>query len=130
MYLRFTVGERDLESHTWKGLFGAVIELRNNLGAKSATGARIQQTLDWFNEHLPVPTCFGPGKNPRAICWFRPDAGEPLTKMWSLVNLLDGWRTQVHLHKTKDPGRQVYRDEYQIVAVPQAKPKVRTFRLR
>jgi hypothetical protein len=130
MFLRFTVGERDLRSKTWKGLFTAATELQDGLRLGSADGASLQTTLDWFNENLPVPPCYGQDKEPRAICCFTNTAGERLTKMWSLVMFLQSQGYLVQLHKTRDPGRRLYCDPYQVVAIPQGKPRVRTFRLR
>jgi hypothetical protein len=125
MFLRFTVAERDPESRTWQGLFTNLRRAR--VAAQSAV---LSETLDWFSENLPIPPCYGSTRNPRAVCWFRPDAGEPLTRMWRLVSYLESAGIAVQLHKTRDPGRRIYSDQYQVVAEPRAKMRVRTFRLR
>lgn len=132
MYLRFTVGECDPESHNWKGIFTAAIDFKHRSREGSIDRRSVQEILDWFNVNLPVPDCYGEKKDPRAVCWFRPTAGEPLTRMWKLVAFLHSNGSLVQLHKTKDPGKRVYSDDYQIVAVPQARERrwVHTFRLR
>ena len=111
------------------GIFTAVCELRQSRRLGCASDSRLRETLGWFNEHLPVPGCCGADKNPRA-CWFKPTAGEPLTRMWRLVEFLHSEGTLVQLHKTKDPGKLLYSDPFQIVAILRAKPQVRTFQLR
>jgi len=123
MFLRFTVAQRHPQSHTWKGLFSAAAELRGSMD--SADIARLDEALDWFNSKLPVPRCF---KDPRAICWFTAAAGEPLTKMWRLVTVFESNGTFVQVQKTRDPGMRVYRDAYQVVAIPQGRHRVRMVR--
>ena len=49
MYLRFTVGERDPDSRTWKGVFIAACELKDRCQPCSAAHAGLREVLDWFN---------------------------------------------------------------------------------
>lgn len=51
-----------------------------------------------------------------AVCWFRDDAREFVSRIWDLVALIEYHDVPVRLVKTERPGRIVYRDEYQIVA--------------
>jgi hypothetical protein len=128
MYLRFTISERDTQSQTRKGLFTAAYELREGGKLSGSEVAQLQGLIDWFKKHLPVPTCFRRPESRRAICWFLSDAGQPLTRMWGLVNFLENKGVFVRLYKTDDPGVRLYRDEYQVVAVPQARQRVRQAR--
>jgi hypothetical protein len=128
VFLRFTVGERDPESQWWKGLFTAAYELRESGRLTPDEMVLVQEIIDWFNEHLPIPTCFRRLKERRAICWFTASAGEPLTKIWELVTFLESQGIFVRLHKTADPGTRLYRDEYQVVAVPQRQQRLRVAR--
>lgn len=70
--------------------------------------------LDWFNHHLPAPRSV----DPRAVFWFRPNAGEPLTRLWVVVRLLEDNGVPVQVYRTRRPGNVVYEDRYQVAAVP------------
>jgi hypothetical protein len=128
MFLPFTVSERDSDSQTWKGLFTAAYELRDSGKLSAREVYQVQEILHWFKKNLPVPGCFGRSRNQRAICWFTAKAGEPLTKMWRLVSFLEDRGIVVRLHKTRDPGRRLYSDAYQVVAVPQGLQRTHTCR--
>jgi hypothetical protein len=124
MYLRFAVSRRDPQSHTWIGLFNAAYQLQDSGRLGSAEATRIQEMLDWFKENLPTAR---PGRkwHPRAVCWFRTEAGEPLKKGWELARFLEAQGVWVRLYKTRDPGRRIYSDRFQVMAVPQVEPRTR-----
>ena len=76
--------------------------------------AWLWEELDWFNANLPVPRV----ADVRAVFWFRPDAGAPLTRIWSMVRIAEGTGLPVRIYRTRRPGTVVYSDPYQIAAVP------------
>ena len=53
-----------------------------------------------------------------AICWIRSDAAESLKRLRMLVELYRLAGYPVWMQTSQNPGRVVYRDEYQIAAVP------------
>jgi hypothetical protein len=71
--------------------------------------------MHWFNDHLPAPRSLN---EPRAVFWFRPDAGEALTRIWAVVRAAGRDGIPVHLYRTHRPGIVVYSDRYQVAAVP------------
>jgi hypothetical protein len=77
MFLRFTIGERDPRSHSEKGLFTVAYELQD-CGTLSS---EVQDIIDWYEEHLPIPPHSLWRRHPRAICWFTACAGDRLTKI-------------------------------------------------
>jgi len=126
MFFRFTVCERHPESHSCTGLFTVAYDLRDSGELASDDLAEVQEIIDWFKENLPIPACFDRLENPRAICWFKAAAGEPLSRIWRLVSFLKDRGIAVRVHKTRDPGQRLYSDLYQVVAVPQGKARHRT----
>lgn len=76
--------------------------------------------FDWLNEHLPCPPFQSNLKLGKwtedAVCWFLPQAKEPISRMWDLVAVLKEHDVPVKVLHSQKPGLIVYRDEYQIVA--------------
>ena len=68
----------------------------------------------WFNANLPVPRRLP--KN--AICWLRADAGESLDRLRTLIEVYRLMGHPVWTQATATPGRVVYRDDFQVAAVP------------
>ncbi len=75
----------------------------------------LDDSLDWFNENLPVPQLEEPDRN--AIFWFRPQS-KVVRETWQLVTILREEGVPVNLRATKTPGRIVYHDPLQIAAIP------------
>lgn len=128
MYLRFAIAEIDPDSQWCKGLFTAAYELRDSGALTEPEVAELQELIDWFKKHLPVPKCFRLPDSHKAICWFVPGAGEPVTRMWRLVAFLEARGVAVRLYKTRDPGRRLYSDRHQVVAIPQVAAQLRRAR--
>ncbi len=128
MFLRFAITERHPDSHWWRGVFSAIYQLRDANRLPRGQERLVGDVLYWFGKNLPVPTCFRRQDNQRAICWFTPDAGPVVTRMWRLVRVLENSGKTVRLYKTSDPGMRIYRDAFQVVAVPQMRQRVRATR--
>jgi hypothetical protein len=60
----------------------------------------------------------GIGDEWRAVCWFRAEAREAISRMWRLVDLVEGEGVPVRVYRTRRPGVVVYADDLQIAAVP------------
>ena len=115
MFLRFVVGS-DGEHH--RELTGIVTEarfLRDEGRLTPEEDARLEESYDWLNDHLPVPpfsTRSWPGD---VVAWFKDDAGEAIRRMWDLVALVEDHGRPVRLMRSKNPGRVLYEDDYQVV---------------
>ena len=83
----------------------------------------LRRELDWFNDRLPVPKRFGVKARGRwwsdGVCWFRDDAREMLAHMQALVSLVEECGVPVERNWTRDPGQLLYRDRWQVVAMPE-----------
>jgi len=75
---------------------------------------QLRSILKWFNENLPAPRRVP--KN--AVCWLRSDATDSLRRIRDLVELYRQADRFVWMQVTPNPGRVVYRDAYQVAAVP------------
>jgi len=97
------------------GIFGAAgkVEVRSELS--DWTRQRLADSLDWFGEHLPIPRDDEIDK--RAIFWFEPRS-TVVREIWDLVSILRDVEIPIGLRRTNMPGRIVYRDKFQIAAIP------------
>ncbi|WP_402374981.1 hypothetical protein [Isoptericola rhizosphaerae] len=64
------------------------------------------------------PAVYDPEPNPGARAWFRASATGLIGKAWEYVTLLDRYYVACVQRRTRAPGRIVYADEVQVVAVP------------
>ena len=80
----------------------------------------LNSAFDWLNSNLPCPPFrqkLSSGKWTRdAVCWFHPNATEPIDRIWDIVAVLREYGSLVRLVTTKKPGTIVYQDKYQVVA--------------
>jgi hypothetical protein len=117
MFIRFTV-----PSDAWRterrvasGLFHATYRLAEDGRFEQGERLWFADEMRWFNEYLPAARV---GRNRRAVCWFRGDAGQAISRMWRLVDLVEGEGVPVRVYRTRRPGIVVYSDDLQIAAVP------------
>jgi len=117
MYIRFTVPSdaRRPERRTAAGLFHATYRLACDGRFEEGERLWFEQELEWFNRFLPGAHV---GPHWRAVCWFRPEAGEAISRMWRIVDLVEGEGVPVRVYRTRRPGAVVYEDDLQIAAVP------------
>ena len=114
-YIRFVVGNHD-DDHRW--LTGIITEarlLRDRAGLHPHEVERLEQIYEWFNTNLPRPP-FSTSAWPRnTASWFKDSAGPPIEKMWEIVALLKEHSVPVRLLRSKNPGRILYEEDYQVV---------------
>jgi len=117
MFIRFTVPSDAWrpERRTASGLFHATNRLAETGRLEEWERLWFQEELEWFNRFLPGARTGGEW---RAVCWFRPDAGEAISRMWRIVDLVEGEGVPVRVYRTRRPGVVVYADDLQIAAVP------------
>lgn len=116
-FIRFTVPSDACRTETRvaSGLFHATYRLARD--GRFEEGERLwwEHEMEWFNAFLP-PARVGP--HWRAVCWFRPDAGEAISRMWRIVDLVESEGVPVRVFHTRRPGVIVYSDAFQIAAEP------------
>ena len=120
MYVRFVAGTDDENAFWLDGVITVAQGLHDQGELYGHESEWLEEVFDWFNDHLPCPPFrqrLRSGAWTRdAVCWFRPDAGEPLRHIWDIVAILREHGTPVRLVTTHKPGKIVYADAYQVVA--------------
>jgi hypothetical protein len=120
MFVRFVVGA-DGENAAWlTGVITMARNLRDEGELYAYESDRLEAIFDWFNEYLPCPPFqekLGSGEWTRdAVAWFRPEATEPVRRIWDIVAILREHGVPVRMVTTRKPGKIVYEDPYQVVA--------------
>jgi hypothetical protein len=75
----------------------------------------LREHIDWYNAHVPVPRDIRLG---RAICWFRPEAREAISRAWQIAELVEAIGVSVRVYRKQRPGTIVYEDAFQVTALP------------
>ena len=110
-FLRFVVGHPSIGR---VGLFRSSKRIESDKELPAAARSELRAAFRWFDANLPVPR-----RLPRsAVCWFRADAGESLERLRVLVEIYRMLGYPVWMQATRNPGRVVYQDDYQVAAVP------------
>jgi hypothetical protein len=117
MFIRFTIPSdaNRPERRTASGIFGATCRLAENGRFEKGERLWFEAEMEWFDKFLK-PTRNLP--DDRAVCWFRPDAGEAISRIWRLVHLVEGEGVPVRVYRSRRPGSIVYSDNLQVAAVP------------
>lgn len=113
-YLRFSIAERHPWSRRREGVFAVTYRLLDEGELDAAIWKELRAELDWFRENLPAPDF----DIDAAIFLFRPDAGECTRRIWNVVHLLRECGLPVEMQTISNPGKVIYRDEFQIAVVP------------
>jgi hypothetical protein len=75
----------------------------------------LEETYEWLNENLPCPPFSSSRWSREAVSWFKDDAGKAIERMWGIVSLLREHGLQVRLLRSRNPGKIIYEDQYQVV---------------
>lgn len=75
---------------------------------------------EWFEQACPEPpsVVYDSAGNSYAAAWFRSDAAELLDRIQVHTSILDAHNIAWEEVRTTNPGRIVYSDEFQVVAIP------------
>ncbi|WP_370410077.1 hypothetical protein [Streptomyces fradiae] len=129
-YIRFQGTERSPRGH-----FPGVFALANGLARKglpSEAEHRFWRAAnDWYDAAYPDPSqtdpeVYDPAVNPGAVAWFKSTAGHLLDRVPGYLALLAAHGVACERIESADPGRIVYEDEVQVVAVPWSRPGLDT----
>ncbi|MEU5208921.1 hypothetical protein [Streptomyces sp. NPDC020742] len=122
VYVRFQGTERSPRGH-FPGIFGLANGLARD-GKLSEEQHRFWRAgNDWYDTHytnpsLVDPTVYDPEANPGAVAWFKSTAVHLLVRVDGYLDLLTTHAVDHERVETTDPGRIVYEDEDQVIAVP------------
>ncbi len=131
MYIRFVTPEPANRRRGHYGLFAPAVSLSYDSRTPKAHRLAIREELDWFNANLPIPSWRSFSVKSRGryyddgICWFRDDARDMVRHAFILKALLDDLGIPIGRLHTEQPGQILYRDDWQIVAKPEAATPVR-----
>jgi|SRR6185437_5861923 len=118
MFVRFVVGH---ERENFRALTG-IIRGRDYLAESGRIDdyqeERLRRHLDWLNRRLPTPPFSRERWPADAVCWLRDDARATIQTLWKIAGALRESSVPVRVLRTANPGRVLYRDEYQVVASP------------
>lgn len=115
MFVRFVVGT-DSENHRWlKGIINEALRLRDRGRLDPHQQACLDDAHVWLNTHLPVPPFSRSDWGPNVVCWFKDTADPSIKKMWEIVALLKENDIAVRLLRSRNPGKIVYEDDFQVV---------------
>lgn len=114
-FIRFVVGG-DGENH--RELTGLITEarlLRDRGYLAPYEVELLEDAYIWFNANLPCPPYSSAGWSREAVSWFKDTAEASILKMRALAVLLEGHGKLVRTLRSKNPGKLLYEDEFQVV---------------
>lgn len=126
MFVRFITPWWEFRRGVDSGPFGPAGDCVSDREVGAALRAAIGHELDWFDANLPVPGWHAFRVKSRrcwrsdGICWFADSAREMIAHAFALAALLGECGIPVRKVATGRPGTILYRDDYQIVAKPDA----------
>ena len=126
MYIRFIV--KYFNQQTGRedtGIFRAADYVRDFTEIGAAEKKKLQNLIEWFDQHLPVPEFYDdPTKRSaeqHTYFWFKTSAAEFLAAMNALTAILEANGVKVEkLCAETIPGELVFEDECQIAVIPLA----------
>ncbi|HEX4461357.1 MAG TPA: hypothetical protein VIA18_25425 [Polyangia bacterium] len=113
-YVRLAVPAWHWDTGVGQGIFtiAGIVQARMRLDDKQQL--ELERALNWFNRKLPVPDI----DERDAIFWFKHSANECKRRVFRLAKTLKSLGIAVEASVTVEPGTIVYRDEFQIAAIP------------
>lgn len=115
MFVRFVVGDDGEHHRLLTGLITEARLLRDRGQLSLDEEAQLEQTYEWFNAHLPCPPFSSSGWSRDAVTWFKDTATDSIRKMRVLAALLEQHGALVRMLRSKNPGKVLYEDPFQIV---------------
>ncbi|MDP9603748.1 hypothetical protein SAMN05518845_111138 [Variovorax sp. YR750] len=115
MFIRFVVGGDEEDHRQLSGLVTETRILRDKGEFTAAEEERLEAIYAWFNANLPCPPFSSAGWSRNAVAWFKDGATESIQQMRSLAALLIQHDTAVRMLRSRNPGKVLYEDPFQIV---------------
>ncbi|MFD9906140.1 hypothetical protein [Streptomyces sp. NPDC059063] len=117
-YVRFESPVR----HEQRGCFPGVFFLANSLAREGRLTPEQwdfwRASNDWYDAAYPTPDADVYHRHAGAVAWFKSTATHLLERVPGYMDLLAAHGVPCREVRTDDPGRVVYEDEVQVVAVP------------
>ena len=122
MFLRFVVGGDDENHRLLNGLVTEARLLREKGELAAHEEEQLERTYAWLNKHLPCPPFSSAGWSHDAVCWFKDSAAQSIEKMRELAFLLESHGRLVRVLLSKNPGKVLYEDAFQVVVEEWKRP--------
>jgi hypothetical protein len=120
--IRFVTQRRHPPYGYRTGIFQEAYRLWRLETLATAERAELRALLNWFNAHLERPQRLAASPRPHArntaISWIRTSAALHVAQLRRLAALVYDASIPVDELRTDRPGYVVYRDAYQVVALP------------
>lgn len=120
--IRFVTDGRHLPYGHRTGIFPSAYKARRENWLASSRHDELCDLLLWFSDNLPVPDRFAASRRPHAehsgISWIRTRALDHMKRLRLIAALLHGVGVPVQELRTVRPGYILYRDDFQVVALP------------
>lgn len=116
MYVRFVVGTNREAPGSQAGVVTELRMLRDDGGLADYEVDHINELFGWINDELPCPPFKESRWSKDAICWFKDSAQDVISRIRDMIAILEIHGRPVRMIVTKDPGRILYEDPYQVVA--------------
>lgn len=124
-YLRFVRPNRISHLDAREGFFCAAYALRDSTDLDPYSADYLEDLLDWFREHLPIPDRFHRSRSNRdedrdtaGLSWFKPGATEAIERSYELISLLEQNGYVIETIRSERIGYIVYEDDQQVIAEP------------
>src|SRR5262245_45663800 len=114
MFVRLVVGKEGEDHRELTGVITEARELRDSGRLASYESDLLEEVYEWLNTNLPVPPYSTIPSLKRGSSWFKSRA-PAISQMWTLVGLLREHGVPVRLLRSRNPGRVLYEDEFQLV---------------
>ncbi|MFJ9417264.1 hypothetical protein ACIRPT_24175 [Streptomyces sp. NPDC101227] len=123
-YIRFQSPHRNTRGH-FTGVFGLINTLarEGRLTDEQESFRRVNNS--WYDAAYTDPSTVDPTVydheiNPGAAAWFKPSAAHLIARVPGYLEVLAAHGVDCRMMRSVDPGRVIYEDDVQVVAVPYA----------
>ncbi len=125
-FLRFVAFERQRPYSASYGPFSLAYALADDSGQPAYYRRSLREQIDWFEEYLPVPDMFnrrlGRASAAIGVCWFKDGAARHISRMRDMCFVIVEIGYAIDFRWAVEPGRQIYEDDFQIVAHDHTRP--------
>jgi hypothetical protein len=115
VFIRFVVGGDEEDHRQLSGLVTEARLLRDRNELTAAEEEQLEATYKWLNANLPCPPFVSSGWSRNAVAWFKDSAIESIQQMRVLAALLTHHNCPVRMLRSRNPGKVLYEDRFQVV---------------
>ncbi|MCE3002243.1 MAG: hypothetical protein LW860_06015 [Xanthomonadaceae bacterium] len=117
MYIRFVVGSEGEDHRQLTGIVTEARLLRDRGHLTPEEEDRLERTYAWLNANLPCPPFSTAGWSRDAVSWFKDSAEAAIREFRLLATLLEEHGRPVRMLRSRNPGKVLYEDSFQVVVV-------------